>query len=135
MAQDAIANGYPNLTANLDSWLTITLSLTTIALAALAIVIAVVAIFGYASLRREAYRRSEAAAIKKLNEYLDSQTIQDRLKAEIEKRVAQEADQIFPELALSWSYFQERTGAPTEPIGEQYPEREGDESDDPKLHH
>ena len=104
----------------LNDWLTASLSVLTIALTILGVVIAVVAVFGYSGLKDHATTAAEKAAKAQVATFLDQQAIQDKLKEEIKKRVAQEADALFSDLSLAQAYGEGPAQAPGR-VGEEYP--------------
>ena len=117
MPPEAVSNA--QLVAYLDSWLALTLSATTIALAILGVSVGFLALWGYHSLKSEALIRSENAAKEKLDEYLQSQEIRDKLERVIEDRVGRESDQLFQDLKLAWQWpLRESDGS--KPIGREY---------------
>jgi hypothetical protein len=105
-----------------EAWLTITLSALTVALAVLAVVIAVGSIWGFLNIKSEARKSAEEAAQKKLTEYLNSETIQAKLKEEIARRVGSEADQLFKDISMAFAYPPVPGGENQPPISGQYPE-------------
>ena len=114
----------------LNDWLTATLSVLTISLTILGVLIAVVALWGYRGIKDEAKTIADTAAKERISSYLDSETIQDKLREEIQKRIEREADKLFEDLAFTMGLSQ---GAPFEkervqpPFDEEYPNEDDEE--------
>lgn len=102
-----------------------TLTAVTIALAVLAILIAVVAIWGYHGIRKEACSIAEATAKLQMKEMMDGTDIPVKLREEIERRVSKEADALWSDLTMPLSFPSERrSGDQQGTVGKQYPGKE-----------
>lgn len=84
-----------------QDWVTAILSVLGMALTVLGVVIAVLAIWGYRSIREEAIKSAEVASLKAVEKYFDGAGIPEKLKALVEERLAADADQVFKDLNLT----------------------------------
>jgi hypothetical protein len=103
-----------------EAWLTITLSCLTVALSILGVVIAVAAVWGFASIKSEARSIAEAVSHKRVSDLIRSEQIMDTIKAEVKKRVSAEADQLYADFQMAGA-FPKGQGEVGPPMGETYP--------------
>jgi hypothetical protein len=96
---------------NLESWLTTTLSITSIGLAivgvaltVLGVVFAVVALWGFVGLKTWAEQRAQEAANKKLTELLAGDEIKEYIQAELASQIANIGNQLLSDHSISQSY-------------------------------
>lgn len=123
------------LAAELDSWLAATLSVLSVVLGAIAVgltalglVVAVAAIFGGKAISTLAQDRARKAAEERLDAIFDSAEIRKM----IQERVAAEADDLFPELAMALAYYaREQTSLESkQSVGQLYPDNKEGAGDD-----
>ena len=68
---------YAGPSVQLNDWLTATLSVLAISLTILGVLVAVIAVWGYRSIKEEAKTIADPAAKQQISSYLDSEAIQD----------------------------------------------------------
>jgi hypothetical protein len=90
-------------------------------LALLGIIVAILSVWGYLNIRSSAKKASQATAKAEVLRLLDEKSeMGAKLREEIYRRIAAEADMLYDDLALSGAFT--RTGAETsERIAENYP--------------
>jgi predicted membrane protein len=105
-----------------DNYLVITLTALAVMLAILAIAISLAAIWGYQQIKVEAAQQADKAVASRVTELLDNLDLRGMIKAELNFRVAQEADTLYQDVTATIPEAERDT----RPIADKYPKEEGE---------
>jgi hypothetical protein len=109
-----------------ETFISISLTAVTVVLAVLALLIGILALWGYRAIKDEARVIAEKASKDKIAELLDGESIRDKLKEEVSARLTVESAQLFDDLRISLAFPIQDPDLPGashdgEKISEQYP--------------